>query len=171
MTPTTGDSHATEWERNRRRLGEMVQHQINDLGIGIKGAAQRAGVGHTTVLRIVRDTTRINHTVKPKMERVLGWERGSFDRVLEGGEPRRPVEREPPRETPSEPEQIHVPEPATAEFGWSSTPDGGREYSYTEVIHGREVTIRIPSTGAETTEQMEKSLRAAMRAVRDAMGG
>jgi transcriptional regulator with XRE-family HTH domain len=70
-----------------QRLGAAVRAGRAAAGLTIEDAAERADVSPTTWGRVERAEDGVRRTTYLQVERVLGWDAGSVDAVLAGGEP------------------------------------------------------------------------------------
>jgi hypothetical protein len=72
----------------RQRLARLMDERRAELALDWNDVAQRAGITKEG-LRTVRDGTALNPRPKTRrgIERALHWASGSFDRVLDGGDP------------------------------------------------------------------------------------
>src|SRR5690606_25200823 len=75
------------------RLGSRVRQRRLELGLTQRDAAMAAGVSDQTWLNVERGT-KVRDRTLVGVDRALGWQAGSAQRVAEGGEPveeRRPT--------------------------------------------------------------------------------
>lgn len=72
---------------NRTRLGQLVADQRRRLGLSISRAANKAQINRSTWTAIEEGTRDTEDYIYALVEKVLGWEIGSIDRVLAGDDP------------------------------------------------------------------------------------
>jgi transcriptional regulator with XRE-family HTH domain len=70
-----------------RRLGAAVRSARARIGLTIDEVADQGGVSPTTWGKVERGEDGVRRTTYAIVERVLGWEAGSVEIVLDGGEP------------------------------------------------------------------------------------
>jgi hypothetical protein len=79
----TQDAMATA----RKRLGRMVFDRRVELYESVRAAAAAAGVDRATWGGVEDGTRTVQEKTAKRMEDALGWGRGSFRKILDGGGP------------------------------------------------------------------------------------
>lgn len=72
---------------NWRRLGERVQARRGALGLSRDELARASGVDASTIAAIETEDRPRRAQTLGRLERALGWEEGSAQRIARGGEP------------------------------------------------------------------------------------
>ena len=71
----------------RERLAAKMEARALDLGLNWREVALRAGLSYEIVRRLRTSSTSVRPLTLRKVDAGLGWEPGSIERILNGGEP------------------------------------------------------------------------------------
>jgi hypothetical protein len=82
----TPQQTATE-ETVRQRLARLMDERREELGLHWNEVAEDAGITKEGLRSVRFEVRQIRPKTKRGLERALDWDAGSFDRILEGGDP------------------------------------------------------------------------------------
>lgn len=71
----------------RERLARLVAERRKSISLSVSGAARQAHIDRGTWTGVEKGTRETEEYNYASVERVLGWEPGSIDTVLAGGDP------------------------------------------------------------------------------------
>lgn len=93
--------------RDWARLGRAVADARRALGLTQKDLADQIGVSRGAIQSIERgeEFTKITQTLRA-VERALGWQKGSIESVLDGGDPKAPPQKVDQPERPEAPAEL-----------------------------------------------------------------
>lgn len=122
-------------ENTGNPLFAAIEQARNQLGLTVAVLARKVGVSTPTLYQLRLGTGNPEHY--ERLEKVLGWEPGRYQNILDGA----PTTTPPGHPTPAPEQQLRLISALRTPAGnltWTENSDGSRDYTLTRQIGGQE---------------------------------